>query len=232
MKISLLFATASAIRFLPPQSLAQSDVTTEVFAEAAEAENPSLAETKSKEGSESTETKTNNRDSIDYTKYLDEQPDPNVYRKMGVRCFEKGHKIYGNAVYQKEMARFLPHECQKFYQRWGYGWHILPQEVPWYGDAGGGDDKAKEGYMPIKEDDEEVYWAKSHWGRYQNPWEYDMNSYKDFRRYANPAPPKEDKGDKGSDDKGSSDSSKDAKEGSKGDVPQGNSDLPPELFAA
>ena len=41
----------------------------------------------------------------------------------------------------------------------------MPEETPWRGDAGGvSDDKAKEGFLPIKEDDEEVFWKKPQWG--------------------------------------------------------------------
>ena len=63
------------------------------------------------------------------------------------------------------MHRFLPSQFAPK-KRWAWGWHTLPDETPWYGDSGNGDDKAKEGYMPIKEEDEEKFWKLQHWGRY------------------------------------------------------------------
>ena len=66
----------------------------------------------------------------------------------------------------------------------------MPDAVPWNGDAGNGDDKSKEGYMPIKEDDEDKFWKRPGWGRYQNPWEYDSRSYRNNgNRWARPGPP-------------------------------------------
>jgi hypothetical protein len=36
--------------------------------------------------------------------------------------------------------------------------------------------------MPLREDDEEINWTIPNWGKYQPPWEYDMNSFGDYKK--------------------------------------------------
>jgi hypothetical protein len=151
-----------------------------------------LAETNQavKEKKDENEKQNSNRGGVDYTRFLDDNYiDPNINKRLNIKCYEKGNEIYGHEVYKKELARFLPNECQQQYQRWGYGWYQIPEKTPWNGDAGNGDDKSKEGYLPIKEDDEDKMWKRPGWGRYQNPWEYDTNSYRNYRPNARAGPP-------------------------------------------
>jgi len=88
-----------------------------------------------------------------------------ILKEIGVHDIDPKDKTYGHPVFKAAMVKYLPHQIEQkeMGKHWENSWHLVEdvRKNEWDVDEDHASDKAQEGYMPIKEDYDEIAYAKS-----------------------------------------------------------------------
>jgi len=87
-----------------------------------------------------------------------------LLKEIGVHDIDPKSPIYGHPVFKAAMVHALPYQVEQkeLGQHWESGWHLVDNpNKDWEDKLDEQGEKAVEGYLPIKEDEDEKNYAKS-----------------------------------------------------------------------
>lgn len=87
-----------------------------------------------------------------------------MLKEIGVHDIDHKSPVYGHPAFVSEMNRILPYQSEKedFGKHWETGWHLVDNyKHEWDEKLDEGGMASIEGYMPLKESEDDIKYAKS-----------------------------------------------------------------------